>query len=187
MGRIQAKGQFRTQNPEQVDLPACNQTIANEGSRSRERTPRPLQVSWADAVPGGRARIEAAPPNANTQANKELAQIKQMLLQLTKDNAKLREDINVLKEENARLRNGGKDSKEVAQIAKDTEVGSVENERQRNAAVGVLRRQFSNNTGDFLQFAVCSACKEALTSGKVPVMSVSNGYRYPPKPSTSPR
>ncbi|KAH7949062.1 hypothetical protein HPB49_004632 [Dermacentor silvarum] len=61
-------------------------------------------------------------------------------------------------------------------------VGSVQNERQRNAAVGVLRRQFSNNTGDFLQFAVCSVCKEAPTSGKVPVMSVSNGYRYPPKP-----
>ncbi|KAH7974316.1 hypothetical protein HPB49_014013 [Dermacentor silvarum] len=60
-------------------------------------------------------------------------------------------------------------------------VGSVQNERQRNAAVGVLRRQFSNNTGEFLQFAVCSACKEALTPGKVPVMSVSNGYRYPPK------
>ncbi|KAH7945022.1 hypothetical protein HPB49_004958 [Dermacentor silvarum] len=43
-----------------------------------------------------------------------------------------------------------------------------------------------NNTGDFLQFAVCSACKEALTSGKVPVMSVSNGYRYPPKPEPFP-
>ncbi|KAH7974963.1 hypothetical protein HPB49_022059 [Dermacentor silvarum] len=83
--------------------------------------PRPLQVSWADAVSGGRSRIEAAPPNATTEANKELAQIKQMLLQISKDNAKLREDINVRKEENARLRNGVKDSKEVAQIAKDTE------------------------------------------------------------------
>ncbi|KAH7950419.1 hypothetical protein HPB49_023835 [Dermacentor silvarum] len=62
-----------------------------------------------------------------------------------------------------------------------SKVGSVQNERQHNAAIGVLRRQFSNNTNDFLQFAVCSACKEALTSGKVPVMSVSNGYRYPPK------
>ncbi|KAH7933729.1 hypothetical protein HPB49_016300 [Dermacentor silvarum] len=67
-----------------------------------------------------------------------------------------------------------------------SKVGCVQDERQRNAAVGVLRRQFNNNTGDFLQFAVCSACKEALTSGKVPVMSVSNGYRYPPKPEHLP-
>lgn len=33
----------------------------------------------------------------------------------------MRDAINVLKEENARLRNGGKDSKDVAQIAEDTE------------------------------------------------------------------
>ncbi|KAH7986323.1 hypothetical protein HPB49_026021 [Dermacentor silvarum] len=116
-----AKGQYRTQNPAQVSLPAWKQTTENERSKAESGHPRPLQVSWADAVSGGRSRIEAAPPNATTEANKELAQIKQMLLQISKDNAKLREDINVRKEENARLRNGVKDSKEVAQIAKDTE------------------------------------------------------------------
>lgn len=98
-----------------------NRPLETKEAEAGSGHPRPLQVSWADAVSGGRSRIEAAPPNATTEANKELAQIKQMLLQLTKDNAKLREDINVLKEENARLRNGVKDSKEVAQIAKDTE------------------------------------------------------------------
>ncbi|KAH6927768.1 hypothetical protein HPB50_008426 [Hyalomma asiaticum] len=76
----------------------------------------PLEVSWRDAVYCGRAKVEAAPCNANAETNKELAQIKQMLLQLTKDNAKLRDEINALKEENAR-RNAGKDAKDVAQIA----------------------------------------------------------------------
>ncbi|KAH7959691.1 hypothetical protein HPB49_013104 [Dermacentor silvarum] len=98
-----------------------NRPLETKEAEAESGHPRPLQVTWADAVSGGRWRIEAAPPNATTEANKELAQIKQMLLQLSKDNAKLREDINVLKEENARLRNGVKDSKEVAQIAKDTE------------------------------------------------------------------
>ncbi|KAH7950224.1 hypothetical protein HPB49_021289 [Dermacentor silvarum] len=99
----------------------ANRPLETKEAEAGSGHPRPLQVSWADAVSGGRSRIEAAPPNATTEAKKELAQIKQMLLQLTKDNAKLREDINVLKEENARLRNGVKDSKEVAQIARDTE------------------------------------------------------------------
>ncbi|KAH6926451.1 hypothetical protein HPB50_018711 [Hyalomma asiaticum] len=76
----------------------------------------PLDVSWADAVYCGRAKVEAAPCNTNAETNKELAQIKQMLLQLTEDNAKLRDEINALKEENARLRNAGKDAKDVAQI-----------------------------------------------------------------------
>ncbi|KAH6919912.1 hypothetical protein HPB50_029100 [Hyalomma asiaticum] len=77
----------------------------------------PLEVSWADAVYCGRAKVEAAPCNANAETNKELAQIKQMLLQLTKDKAKLRDEINTFKEENARLRNAGKDAKDVAQTA----------------------------------------------------------------------
>ena len=33
---------------------------------------------------------------------------------------------------------------------------------------------------------VCATCKDALTSGKVPVMSVSYGYRYPPQPAHLP-
>lgn len=37
---IHAEGQFRTQSPEQVNLQEWNRTVANEGSRSRERTPQ---------------------------------------------------------------------------------------------------------------------------------------------------
>ncbi|KAL1444120.1 hypothetical protein MTO96_030043 [Rhipicephalus appendiculatus] len=91
--------------------------MQKEGGQAASGHPGPFEVSWADTVSGGRAKVEAAPSNANTETNKELAQIKQMLMQLTKDNAKLRDEISVLKEENARLRNAGKDTKDVAQTA----------------------------------------------------------------------
>lgn len=56
--------------------------LQTKGAEAGSGHPRPLRVSWTDAVSGGRTRVEAAPPNVNTKANKELAQIKQMLLQL---------------------------------------------------------------------------------------------------------
>ncbi|KAL1444718.1 hypothetical protein MTO96_029643 [Rhipicephalus appendiculatus] len=57
--------------------------IQKEGGQAGSGHPGPFEVSWADTVSGGRAKVEAAPYNANTENKKELAQIKQILMHLT--------------------------------------------------------------------------------------------------------
>lgn len=72
-----------------------------------------------------------------------------------------------------------------------TRIGSIQNERDRTNAIAVLHQEFGGgaanaNIGKLSEYMVCGTCKDALTSGKVPVMSVSYGYRYPPQPAHLP-
>lgn len=43
-----------------------------------------------------------------------------------------------------------------------------------------LADHFSGNTSDF---RICSTCLRDCRKSKIPVMSITNGYKYPPKPS----
>ncbi|XP_075748108.1 uncharacterized protein LOC142814051 [Rhipicephalus microplus] len=68
-------------------------------------------------------------------------------------------------------------------------ISSIKNDQARGNAIAVLRRDFpaddggSSSGGDY---NVCSSCKNSLVAGKVPPMSVSYGYTYPPKPDHLP-
>ncbi|XP_049512048.1 translation initiation factor IF-2-like isoform X2 [Dermacentor silvarum] len=63
-----------------------------------------------------------------------------------------------------------------------TKIGSIQNEQYRNAAIGVLQQEFGNITAadgsnvisNYAEYTVCATCKDALTSGRVPVMSVTH-------------
>ncbi|XP_049268849.1 uncharacterized protein LOC125757360 [Rhipicephalus sanguineus] len=73
-----------------------------------------------------------------------------------------------------------------------TIIASIRNEQSRANAVAVFEREFpvaatpSAPPTDFSTYRVCSTCKSALVAGKVPTMSVTHGYRYPPRPSHLP-
>ncbi|XP_040359415.2 uncharacterized protein LOC121047852 isoform X2 [Ixodes scapularis] len=64
-----------------------------------------------------------------------------------------------------------------------TNTGNIRNEHLR--AIAVLQQEFSGG-GDHSECVVCSTCKDSLVGGKVPAMSVTHGYRYPPKPEHLP-
>lgn len=54
----------------------------------------------------------------------------------------------------------------------------------------MLQREFATTSEvveDQSEYRVCSACKDSLVVGKVPAMSVTYGYRYPPKPDHLPK
>ncbi|KAG0430799.1 hypothetical protein HPB47_022364, partial [Ixodes persulcatus] len=46
-----------------------------------------------------------------------------------------------------------------------------------------LDREFPASSGEY---KICYSCKDSLVAGKVPPMSVSYGYTYPPKPDHLP-
>ncbi|KAH7955763.1 hypothetical protein HPB52_003835 [Rhipicephalus sanguineus] len=48
-----------------------NTPMQKEGGQAGSGHPGLFEVSWADTVSGGRAKVEAAPSNANTETNKE--------------------------------------------------------------------------------------------------------------------
>ncbi|KAH7947354.1 hypothetical protein HPB52_010484 [Rhipicephalus sanguineus] len=48
-----------------------NTPMRKEGGQAGSGHPGLFEVSWADTVSGGRAKVEAAPSNANTETNKE--------------------------------------------------------------------------------------------------------------------
>ncbi|KAH7949643.1 hypothetical protein HPB49_013204 [Dermacentor silvarum] len=59
----------------------------------------------------------------------------------------------------------------------------IKNGQARGNAISVLQREFPFGSGEY---KICSSCKDSLVAGKVPPMSVSYGYRYPPKPDHLP-
>ncbi|XP_049268911.1 uncharacterized protein LOC125757387 [Rhipicephalus sanguineus] len=61
-----------------------------------------------------------------------------------------------------------------------TKIASIKNEQSRANAIAVLQRKLAtdDNHGEY---SVCSTYKGSLVAGKVPAMSLTNGYRYPPK------
>ncbi|XP_049273026.1 translation initiation factor IF-2-like [Rhipicephalus sanguineus] len=63
-------------------------------------------------------------------------------------------------------------------------ISSIRNEESRNNAIATLQRAFPAATAE--DYKVCSNCKASLTGGKVPLMRVSNGYKYQPKPNLPP-
>ncbi|KAH7952864.1 hypothetical protein HPB49_001953 [Dermacentor silvarum] len=62
-------------------------------------------------------------------------------------------------------------------------VSAIRNEQARGNAIAVLQRKFPARSGEY---KICSTCKDSLVAGKVPPMSVTYGYRYPPKPDHLP-
>ncbi|CAN7985112.1 unnamed protein product, partial [Ixodes hexagonus] len=64
-------------------------------------------------------------------------------------------------------------------------IGNIRNEQLLAKAIAVLQQEFSGG-GDHSEYVVCSTCKDSLVAGKVPAMSVTHGYRYPPKPEHPP-
>ncbi|KAH7955541.1 hypothetical protein HPB52_001237 [Rhipicephalus sanguineus] len=48
-----------------------NTPMQKEGGQAGSGHPGPFEVSWADTVSGGRAKVEAAPSNANTETNRD--------------------------------------------------------------------------------------------------------------------
>ncbi|KAG0415101.1 hypothetical protein HPB47_007740 [Ixodes persulcatus] len=57
------------------------------------------------------------------------------------------------------------------------------NDQARANAIAVLQREFPASSGEY---KICYSCKDSLVAGKVPPMSVSYGYTYPPKPDHLP-
>lgn len=66
-----------------------------------------------------------------------------------------------------------------------TKIANIQNAQSRANAIAVLRCEFAADDahGEYL---VCSTCKDSLVAGKLPAMSVANGYRYPPRPDHLP-
>ncbi|MDD9361358.1 MAG: hypothetical protein PV344_00265, partial [Anaplasma sp.] len=62
-------------------------------------------------------------------------------------------------------------------------ISSIRNDQARTNALAVLQREFPTSSGEY---KICSSCKDSLVAGKVPPMSVSYGYTYPPKPDHLP-
>lgn len=62
-------------------------------------------------------------------------------------------------------------------------ISSIKNDQARANAIAVLQREFPASSGEY---KICYSCKDSLVAGKVPPMSVSYGYTYPPKPDHLP-
>lgn len=62
-------------------------------------------------------------------------------------------------------------------------ISSIKNDQARANAIAVLQREFPTGSGEY---KVCSSCRDSLVAEKVPPMSVSYGYTYPPKPDHLP-
>lgn len=62
----------------------------------------------------------------------------------------------------------------------------VRNYEQRSLALQVLREAFPDAT-DHDEMKVCKTCRDSLLKGKLPQFSTTNGFVYPPKPSSLPR
>ncbi|XP_077564661.1 uncharacterized protein LOC144180144 [Haemaphysalis longicornis] len=73
-----------------------------------------------------------------------------------------------------------------------TRIGSIDNERYQTNSITVLRQYFGSgaanvNIDTLSEYKVCATCKDALASGKVPVMSVTYGYRCPRRTAHLPK
>ncbi|KAH7942322.1 hypothetical protein HPB49_022920 [Dermacentor silvarum] len=73
--------------------------------------------------------------------------------------------------------------KELQQFAGLVTISSIKNDQARANAIAVLQREFPTGSGEY---KVCSSCRDSLVAEKVPPMSVSYGYTYPPKPDHLP-
>lgn len=83
------------------------QAIGNsKGTIGNHTTGSPSQVSWADVASGARAEAEAALNTRNRALEKELAQMKQMMLEHHQRIVALEEENSRLRKENITLKNG---------------------------------------------------------------------------------
>uniref|UniRef100_A0A224YZQ9 DUF6570 domain-containing protein n=1 Tax=Rhipicephalus zambeziensis TaxID=60191 RepID=A0A224YZQ9_9ACAR len=72
-----------------------------------------------------------------------------------------------------------------------TRIGNIRNETHRIKALSVLcNKLYASNDcksmPNYNDYVVCALCKDSLIAGRVPAMSVSYGYRYPPRPDHLP-
>ncbi|KAH7959858.1 hypothetical protein HPB49_014416 [Dermacentor silvarum] len=72
-----------------------------------------------------------------------------------------------------------------------TRIGNIQNDTHRTKALSVLCNEFDasydgKSKTDYNDYVVCASCKDSLIAGRVPAMSVSYGYRYPPRPDHLP-
>ncbi|KAH7937433.1 hypothetical protein HPB49_012205 [Dermacentor silvarum] len=73
-----------------------------------------------------------------------------------------------------------------------TWIGNIQNDTHRTKALSVLCNEFDasydgKSKTDYNDYVVCAPCKDSLIAGRVPAMSVSYGYRYPPQPDHLPK
>lgn len=64
-------------------------------------------------------------------------------------------------------------------------ISNVTNAAKKKSALDVLARDFPGD--DVANFKVCRACKDSLLEGKIPPLSKTNGYAYPPIPPHLPQ
>lgn len=63
-------------------------------------------------------------------------------------------------------------------------ISNVTNRHKKQSALDVLSRSFPGE--DVVNFKVCGSCKDSLLEGKVPLLSKTRGYVYPPIPAHLP-
>ncbi|XP_042147162.1 uncharacterized protein LOC120846988, partial [Ixodes scapularis] len=79
-----------------------------------------------------------------------------------------------------------------------TRIGNIRNETHRSNALSVLCNEFADASNDddgnadgksktdYNDYVLYASCKDSLIAGRVPAMSLSYGYRYPPRPDHLP-
>ncbi|XP_077548785.1 uncharacterized protein LOC144162186 [Haemaphysalis longicornis] len=64
-------------------------------------------------------------------------------------------------------------------------ISSIKNDNARATAIAMLQSAFPTAAVSS-EYKVCASCKGSLMAGKVPSMSVSHGFKYPPRPDHLP-